>query len=62
MFGELQGYDGCELTGIALGGGRHLGNLGTPHEARFAAQAHGPRLYPHRIHRYPRHHLLNHES
>ncbi|KAL8892129.1 MAG: hypothetical protein Q9205_002491 [Flavoplaca limonia] len=29
MFGELQGYDGCQLTGIRLGGGRHLGNLGS---------------------------------
>lgn len=29
MFGQLQGYDGCQLSGIALPGGRHLGNIGS---------------------------------
>ncbi|KAL8789610.1 MAG: hypothetical protein Q9213_001046 [Squamulea squamosa] len=28
-FGRLQGYGGCELSGIGLGGGRHLGNIGS---------------------------------
>ncbi|KAL8971072.1 MAG: hypothetical protein Q9183_001220 [Haloplaca sp. 2 TL-2023] len=29
LIGELQGYDGCQLSGIGLSGGRHLGNLGS---------------------------------
>ncbi|KAL8813197.1 MAG: hypothetical protein Q9223_007099 [Gallowayella weberi] len=29
MFGQLQGYDGCQLSGIGLSGERHLGNIGS---------------------------------
>ena len=52
MFGQLQGYDGCQLSGIALGGGRHLGNIGISHKTLLMDQAEISRFY---LDRFPRH-------